>query len=345
MGLAERARHFRRRLIATVRGEQWWEYKIVPTLACFYATALMLDRPITDLWQAALMLLAALVPGAVYVSVTNDIADRGADAAAGKANRMIGKGGLAMVGMVAPPVALGVAFSVAWHDTFWLMAAYLAAWLVFTFYSVPPFRWKARGLLGVLADAAGAHLFPALVAVLLVYREAGAPIDPVWLCATAAWAFGYGLRGILWHQLADQENDRMAAVGTFVCRYSAAAAVRLACIVALPLEVGGVTVLLWQMPHVLPFVLLGGYVALVVGRMYAQGRPFPVIVEPKDGYSILLHEYYDVLLPLGILVASAMQSPADVTIFALHLMLFPQRATLVMNDIRNLFAWGVRRFA
>jgi len=225
------------------------------------------------------------------------------------------------------------------------MASYLAAWLVFTLYSVPPFRWKARGLLGVLSDAAGAHLFPALVAVLLVYREAGAAIDPVWLCATAAWAFGYGLRGILWHQLEDQNNDRVAAVGTFVCRYSAAAAIRLACIVALPLEVGGMTVLLWQMPHVLPIVLLGGYVALVAGRVYIQGRPFPVIVEPKEGYSILLHEYYDVLLPVGILVASAMQSPADVAVVALHLMLFPQRATLVAKDIRNLFVWGVRRLA
>lgn len=332
------------RFASVVRAEQWWEYKLVPTLSCFYATALTLDRPITSIWQATLVLLMALVPGAVYVSVTNDIADRESDAAAGKSNRMVGKSRSLLVGLVALPVLIGVAFAIQWRDDPWLVAAYLAAWIVFSLYSVPPFRWKGRGLLGILADAAGAHLFPTLVAVLLACREAGRQADPVWLCAAGAWAFGYGLRGILWHQLEDLDNDRAAAVGTFAQRHSPSLAANTACYFAFPLEVGALTVLLWKLDAILPPLLLACYAVLVLVRI-AAGFPRPVIVETRNTYSILLHEYYDVLLPASILLASAIKFPADLVVFAAHFLLFPQRATQVTAEALTLLRRGVRRFA
>ena len=81
------------RALALSRAGEWWEYKLVPIFGIFYATALYLKLPILWLWPAALTLLLALVPGAVFVSLINDLTDKAEDAAAGKRNRMAGRSG------------------------------------------------------------------------------------------------------------------------------------------------------------------------------------------------------------------------------------------------------------
>ncbi len=100
----------RARLREVARAGEWWEYKLVPIFAIFYATALTLGMPLSSLWGAALTLLAALVPGAVYVSVLNDLTDLKEDAAAGKANRLASRSAPAVAMLLAVPVAVGLAF-------------------------------------------------------------------------------------------------------------------------------------------------------------------------------------------------------------------------------------------
>ncbi|MGE5489774.1 MAG: UbiA family prenyltransferase [Actinomycetota bacterium] len=327
---------------STVRAEQWWEYKLIPTFCCFYGTAVVLNTPIASLWQAALALLLALAADAVYVSITNDIADREIDAAAGKVNRTAAMPGTVLVGAVAIPLGIGSALIFHWRHDPWLLGAYLAAWIVFTIYSVPPFRLKTRGLPGVLADAAGAHLFPALVAVLLVYRETGSEADPAWLAAIGAWAFGYGLRGILWHQLEDLDNDLVAGVGTFAVRQSPSAAIGMARYFAFPLEIVALAVLLWKVDAFLPVACLAGYILLAKVRVL-DGMPSPVIVEARGRHTVFLHEYYDVLLPAGILISSATVFPVDMAAIAFHLLVFPLRASKVTAEIFCRLGRGVRR--
>src|SRR4029077_12941145 len=104
------------------------------------------------------------------------------------------------------------------------MASYVGVWAAFSLYSIPPFRLKGRAALGLIADASGAHLFPVLVAALLALRARGDGLDPTWVAACGAWAFAFGLRGILWHQLFDIDNDRKAGVHTFAVRHSGKAA-------------------------------------------------------------------------------------------------------------------------
>src|SRR4028119_1990498 len=73
---------------SAVRGGEWWDHKLVPLLAVFYGTALHAGVPASSLWPTVLVYLAALLPGAAYVSISNDIFDLESDAAAGKPNRM-----------------------------------------------------------------------------------------------------------------------------------------------------------------------------------------------------------------------------------------------------------------
>jgi 1,4-dihydroxy-2-naphthoate octaprenyltransferase len=328
----------RSRLVEVARAGEWWEYKLVPILAVFYATALVLRVPITSLWPAALTLLAALVPGAVYVSLINDLTDRKEDSMAGKVNRLAGRSASAMALLIGFPVAAGLFFAWMWRDDPLLLVPYLAAWAAFSLYSIPPFRLKARGFPGVLADACGAHLLPTMVGAALVFRATGAAPSLLWLASAGIWALAYGLRGILWHQLLDAEHDRAAAVRTFVLRQSRRSILRLAHFVLFPIEICTFAFLMSQMTSALPLVFLLLY-GLLVKRRLRLFRMNAVIVEPRPRYLIILHEYYDLFLPLALLLASAWRFPLDLLALVAHFILFPRRLTQTARDL-----WKLRPF-
>jgi 1,4-dihydroxy-2-naphthoate octaprenyltransferase len=328
-------------LIASVRAGEWWDYKLVPLLTAFYATVALLDRPVASLWPAALTLLLALVPGAAFVSLLNDLTDLDEDRAAGKPNRMAGRPSAFRIAAILLPVTAGILFLWLWRDDPLLMAVYLAAWIAFTLYSLPPFRLKARGFWGVLADASGAHLFPTLVAILVAFRAAERPLDPVWVAAGAAWAFGYGLRGILWHQLSDRDNDRAAGVRTFAQRHPRRVSARVGAWLAFPLELIGLGLLVWKLGSPLPLLFLGLYLLLLALRIQ-RWLMHAVIVDPQPKYLILLHEYYDVFLPLAILLTSAKAFPIDWLVVAAHLLAFNRRPRETVEDVRTL--WRFRGY-
>jgi 1,4-dihydroxy-2-naphthoate octaprenyltransferase len=331
----------------TARAGEWWEYKLVPIFALFYATALRLGVPVAGLWPAALALLGALIPGAVYVCVVNDLTDREEDAAAGKANRMAGRPAAQAAAMIALPAAAGLAFAWWWRDDPPLLLAYLGAWAAFTLYSVPPFRLKVRGFPGVLADASGSHLFPTLVAVLLVYRQAGSPVDVSWIGAVGLWAAAYGLRGILWHQLSDRDSDVAVGVRTFAGRRRPEQVAALVRGLVFPLECLGLVSLLWLIHRPLPALLLPFYLLLVWWRV-RWWQMKAVLVRPQPRYFIFLADYYDVFLPLGLLLASARAHPVDLAVLVAHILLFPRRLEMVGGYTWRLLAraaiGGPRRY-
>jgi 4-hydroxybenzoate polyprenyltransferase len=324
------------------RAAEWWEYKLIPIFATFYATALMLRVPVSALWPAALTLLVALVPGAVYVSVINDLTDREEDLAAGKINRVAGRNRAAIAAVLALSAGAGIALSWWWRHDVLLLSLYLGAWLAFSLYSLPPFRFKTRGFPGVLADASGAHLFPTLVGVTLAFRAAGRLVDTAWLLGAGLWALAYGVRGILWHQLSDVEQDRQAGVRTFAQRHSPELAARIGTYAAFPLELLALALLLWRIHDALPLLALALY-ALLATRRRARWHIDPVIVQPTARFQIVLQEYYDVFYPLSLLLASALQHRADVLALAAHLLLFPMRALQTAKDCVKLTRQHLRR--
>lgn len=325
------------RLARIARAGEWWEYKLVPILGLFYATAVLLDEPIASLWPAALTLLLALAPGAAWVSIVNDVTDRDDDRRAGKANRMEGRSRPFMAAAIAAPMGVGLAFAWMWRADPPLLAAYMAAWAAFALYSVPPFRLKARGLAGPVADAAGSNLFPTMVAVLLAFRAAEAPVDTLWLAAAAALSFAWGLRGILRHQLLDEGHDRAAGVSTFAQRNGGPAAVRLAKGVAFPIELVAIAWLIGRLGEPGPFAALLLYALLMLARL-PKHRMRATIVEPGPRTATILQEYHDFFLPVALLIGSAVRHPADLIVVAAHLLLFPRRLVQISRD-----AWDLLR--
>jgi len=318
------------RIARVVRGGEWWEHKLVPIFFGFYAGSYLLGRSISSQWESAILLLLALVPGAAYVSVVNDLTDLRDDAAAGKANRMAGRSAAFRTAALLATLAGGGIFFWLWREDPLRLALYGAAWVAFTLYSVPPIRLKTKGLAGVAADAAGAHLFPTLLAATLPFTAGEMP-SPPWLAAVAAWSFAYGLRSNLWHQIFDRDHDRAAGAGTFGARHSRDAVARFGAWLVFPAELAALAVLLWLIGSALPLVALAAYL-LLVRRRVKTWQLRAVIVAPRGNYLILLHEYYNLFLPLAVLIASALAHPLDWLAVAVHLLVFRHGPGVAWHD-------------
>lgn len=315
---------------AVVRSGEWWDHKLVPILTAFFATALYLGVPVAAIWPAALVLLLSLLPGAAFVSISNDMADIGEDRAAGKANRMAGRPPLWRALALAATLAGGAAFLWIWRDRPLLLGWYAAAWVAFACYSLPPIRLKTRGIAGLVSDASGAHLFPTLLAASAAFAAAEQRPDPIWLAPIACWSFGCGLRGIIWHQLLDRDRDLIAGTATYAARRPAEASVRLAS-AAFVAEAAALLVLLGMMGHALP-LLAGLYHLLLAWRRARIWGLRTVIAEPRAEYRLWLDDYYGAMLPAAILIASALAWPADLFVLAVHLLLFPRRPVETLRD-------------
>ena len=310
------------RLVRLARANEWWGYKFSPLLATAYATAWVTGASLWVLLPKLLLLLLALTVGATYVSLINDWSDRADDAASGKANPQAGHSGtwlaLALGACVLPGLGLG------WY--FWQLSPlggglYLGAWVVYSLYSLPPFRLKKRGLAGVLADAAGAHFFPQLLTAVLVGTWAGQPLPGGWLAAVGTWALACGVRNILAHQLGDAAHDAQGGVPTFVQRHGAGFAKKLSERVVFPAEVLAFGMLLGLSQAVLPWLLLGLY----AGLEWFRQRVWSVRLtasEQQPYQALLLNEYYEVFYPLAFLVLQSQRYPADAGLLAGHALLF-----------------------
>jgi len=330
------SRFIRHDLIGLIRADEWWEYKLVPALSTFYATALVLHVAVSSLWAGAVTLLLSIAAAAAYVSVINDVTDRADDLRAGKRNRVADRSRPIVAAVLAATVCAGFIFVWLWQEDVQLLSCYLATWLAFSLYSFPPFRFKKRGVLGLLCDAAGAHLFPALMAVFLACRGAQRAVGEAWVASVAVWALSYGLRGILWHQLTDLENDRAAGVRTLARRYPLAAG-RIGTFVVFPLELGALAALLWQVGSAWSpaFLVLYMLYAIRARRRHTK----PVIVTPKPRSFIVLQEFYTDLFPVALLVAASVRDVRDLVVLAAHFLLFPQP---VVHAIRRLRASTAR---
>jgi len=304
------------------RANEWWAFKFAPLLGTAYATAWVLGASSWALLPRLLLLLLALTVGATYVSLINDWTDRADDAASGQANRLAGKPGALVGALLAGCLGLGLAFGY----YFWQLSPqcallYLGAWVAYSLYSLPPARFKRRGLAGVLADAAGAHFFPQLLTAALVSAWAGRALPLGWLAAVGIWALACGLRNILGHQLGDAAADARSGVATFVQRRGVARARQVAVWLAFPAELLSLAALLALSHGLLPLALLLLYAGLEWFRYRVWSVPLAV-AELGPGRRLLLNEYYEVFYPLAFLLLQCRLHPADGLVLGLHGLLF-----------------------
>ena len=101
------------------------------------------------------------------------------------------------------------------------------------------------------------------------------------------------------------------------------------------MELIALAVLLWRIPSAWPVVALVAYAAVATLR-WSLWKVSLVVVEPHEHHVIFAQEYYGVLFPLGILIASARGHPIDWAVLAAHLLAFPAPALLFARQAQEL---------
>src|SRR5690606_12825170 len=322
----------RMKVVKTIRAAEWWEYKLPPILAIAYATSLFSDVPLYELTPFYLFYLASLVIGAIYVSFINDITDIDADLAAGKLNRMVGipatwrwlfPFGCAVIGLV-----FGYFM---WPDVLTVIL-YSMAWIAFSLYSIPPFRFKNRGVLGPLCDACGAHLFPTLTILSGISYVSGQTVDFHWFAVVGVWAFSFGLRGILWHQYLDRENDINAGIRTFATQVDTAVFKPVA-IAVFSIEILAFAMMLGYIQEWLLAVFLMMYFILVTIRSTRYNHKPIILMTPDNRPSqVVMLDYYQVFFPIGLLLISCFHDFQSTVVLLIHCLLFPMKMIRIIKD-------------
>ncbi|WP_336515880.1 UbiA family prenyltransferase [Pollutibacter soli] len=308
---------------SALRAGEWWEYKLVPILTVGYMTALKAGNNLlpTSLW--IVFVFFSLIVGASYVSLINDITDIEEDRAAGKKNRMAAMKPAVRLVFPAMMVLSGVGFGYFYSAHLLSVLLYLASWIVFSCYSIPPVRLKTRGIWGVFADGTASQFFPSLLMVSFISFKTGQPVNFMWFCAVGGWSFALGLRGILWHQFHDLQNDKKIGINTFAVRTNEST-IRLLGRLLIMIELVSLFLMLYYFNAMLPLIALALYL-INIAVTYRLRRITQVIIKPSgfEEYRIFMSEFYIVFLPLSVLIDAGIQYPGNWIILAIHLILFP----------------------
>jgi cytochrome P450/4-hydroxybenzoate polyprenyltransferase len=288
-----------------VRWEDWRASKLTFYLAGMSYAGLVHASPgPTQLGQMA-ALTAILCLFAAFGHLVNDYSDLEADRAAGK-KRLLADWGLpsvnvALVGLTVAILAIAVAcFDVA---TLLLVAVSL---LLGAAYSLPPARFKERGMLGWgIATLAQRTLPMAMIFQCLGAWSAGA----VGLTLLTSLT---GLRYIIRHQLIDLQNDLRAGVRTAATLGGPDRLKRLIVARVFPLEVAVAVATVLAISIEAPIVGLAGigYVAWL-GAAHRRGQTLR-----GESYSVFSAFYY-VILPLILSALLVNEAPIFLPMFML----------------------------
>jgi len=326
--------------IKTIRASEWWGYKVAPLLAIGYATALKSGKSLVEASPYLLYIMLAMALGAAYVSVINDITDMEDDLAIGKKNRMAGVRPSRRWIFPAVALFLGAAYIASFFPHVLIMALAMMPWIAFSCYSIPPIRLKKRGIWGVLADASGAHLFTSLFVVASMSHYMGQPMDWIWFSAVGLWALCYGVRGILWHMFFDRENDIASGTPTYATGVDPSL-FRTREWVILVVEMIALGFMLWRIGKPLPVVSFVFYLLFVAASWRKLEFRIVVILMPPGypyPYLIFLADFYQVFLPLSLLMWGSLAFRYDWIVLFAHVALFWFSIYRVLR-----FAWQIAK--
>lgn len=315
-----------------IRSQEWWSHKLPPLLAIAYATALMSPLPFYRVALWAVFLLSSLIVGAIYVSVINDITDLDEDVASGKSNRIqqIPK----QLRWIIPAICvlMGFVFGYFLYPDLLSCFLYFSSWIIFSLYSIKPIRLKNRGIWGVLADGCGSHVFTSLLMVSSITFITKGSIDWVWFSAVGVWSLMYGLRGILWHQFSDRENDLKVNLNTYASKIEPEK-FKSNSIILLIVELLALTILLYKIKLPIVFTGLILYFLLVFLR-YKINKTQVIIILKNNGqtFQIIMADFYQMFFPISILVAACSINISNIIVMVIHIFLFPYILWLAIYD-------------
>lgn len=326
-----------KKILAAIRANDWWEYKIPPMLSVVYIIIQNSQCTFFSLLPFMMISVVAIILCAIYVSLLNDATDIEDDAKAGKKNGMANYSVVQQTIFVLLPLSVALCI-IGGFLKFLSLASlfYFAAYASFTLYSLPPFRLKKRGFAGIAADALGSQVFPTLFLAISFYQWTDQKIQLLPSVFLTTWLFCFGLRGILWHQLADKENDKVSGLSTIVQKISEVQLSRLS-IAIIILEIVAFTIFSWL--HALFLIIPGLILYFIYNWLLLKCFGIrQILINPKpEQYRIFLFEYYQVFLPLSLLILYAFKDPVNIIGLLLHFFLFRVNICGILRSFNKMF--------
>lgn len=312
-----------KKYFSILRSQEWWLFKLPPILVPGYIILLKKETSLAITGPALLFCLLALLVGASYVSMINDITDIKDDAEAGKKNRMASLSPSLRWFSLSISVAAGAGIFYYLYQHPLSALFFSLAWLSFTLYSVPPFRFKSRRILGVLADACGSQVFPSLLVISFLSYKTQQPVNVFFFMAVTVWSLCFGLRGILWHQCIDQHHDLKTGFRSILQMLSRQQEKIVTAFIVLAELLSLAYILVYAASIIAVIGLAVYFIYTITIRMKWQVKMIG-IRPPADGnrYQIFLHLYYLAIFPITILISLSLQQEYAWILLLCHLFCF-----------------------
>ena len=323
-----------------IRSHDWWLYKIPPLLAIAYAEILLLDLPVLRSLLTVSALLFAIACVAAYGHVVNDSFDIESDQQVGKHNSMAQFSPWQRALFCLALAVLGFSLPILMHFGTVAIALLGINYLLPTLYSAPPFRFKEKGILGIVSDAAGAHAIPTLfIATTFAHLVAASSLQATGLAIAAiAWSFFAGIRGILLHQLWDRDDDLRSGVKTLVTE-SDVETIRLwMSRIIFPTELLLLSSLILVISHSSPLILVFTIFYFLFKLILFKSDPTAIFdPAPIQKAYVIPHDFYEVGLPLILAVTLSLQNAWFAILLLLQVTLFyPSIEGRVTNLVQSL---------
>jgi 4-hydroxybenzoate polyprenyltransferase len=324
--------------LALVRFGNWWPHKLPPLLLVVYIELIRRHASLGASVASICVLLFCVSCVAAYGHVVNDWCDIADDELAGKPNamrdlHMLARAALS-VGFLVAGFAVLAPFPDAWPARILLALNFL--WP--TIYSIPQVRLKERGLLGVLCDAAGSHITPTLFAFADVSLFVPGPANVFVVTALVLWATVLGIKGILYHQIADRANDEIAGVATFAATFDTSRLLmvlsRYNLLLELPVSIFLTVVVAAFLP--LAVVAIVAYLVLESTK-YLLGFEFAVSSDARlrrPSVPFANEMFYTLWFPLAAAAGLALHGIWFAWVPVVHCLLFRQQVAVQIGDAR-----------
>lgn len=280
-------------LLKSIRYKEWLTSKIplmaVPMLGYMISQGTTTGSVLLLVqWVVFLMCFYA------FGYIINDYADREADKIVGKENSLIHVSKFNAAMRVFVVFVCGFLVAIYNHYDIKSLLIVIAIYILGASYSAKPFRFKEKGILGVIVSSFAQRSMPLLLLVSYIN------IDVVELVLWMVLGFAVGLRYIFIHQYIDLDNDLKSGITTFLTKRKFN--VELTIKMVFVIEIVLVALLGWMHSNILIFVLSSIVYALqicfsylTVHKIYKQNYWCSYICVP-------LEDYYNIYLPVIFMV-------------------------------------------
>ena len=313
--------------------DRWWTTHFGTMMASVYLVLAISPTPPplqVLLGTLALFTVATLGIG-TFGHLLNDLTDVEQDARTGARNLFATRSTASRVLLTVATLIVGI-LPWWWLPTTPAVAALVAAeYALFVLYSVPPFRFKERGLPGLVADALYAYMVTNAFAILLFANLAKATIPTWMLMAVLVWCFLFGLQRIMYHELLDAAGDIRSGARTFVVRHGWQRSFEVDLYYLVPTMTAAFLLMIGVWATISPIVPLAyfTYASLTVWS-YCSLRGVPPVnrLSPVDRYHLASDRLNAMFvwrwLGLFALATLVLKCPRYLPLVPLHLALFSQ---------------------